>query len=1180
MRLIVRTGLLLCLTAGVGSGTARAGEWRTARKDLQRSALAAGPVNLAAPNVAWRTFLGGAPSHASTYFPIETPSAPLTRQHAIVARGGRFVALNMMTQQQLWESVVLGPGSVAGVADLDGDGTSEVVVQTQTQAHVLDGATGVVRWSSDTELVETMAMTRVRDMDGDGLSDVYIDNGVGANYGIDAASVYTFVSGQGVKLWDFPLFGPDFFTISYGSDGLLDLNGDGETEVVLPGYSTARILHGADGSLLTTLAAPQGVPEGSFQHASSFAVDLDGEGDLEVVLVQEYTISPQAGPLVAAYRVDVAAGMSEPLWVTQVNAPDVQFAATSDLLSDLDGDGISEVIFSSRAGTDAWRTQVLEGATGAVIEEVVGSRLEGAFDFDGLPGKELVLASDAGLSVFHFDAGSPMPLTQIGSTIPNRRGLNQQSREARASTWIDQKLAVLARPGQSPLLLAGELATDFHLKSANADFASVDGYSLTNGEWIKEHSYAPKLGTITGVIEAGAATRPYDQLAFGASTGLVDVLNQKMVVTNGLTWFGGQRLGAFVGGSHVRGNPLVAEDEEGPFVVLPGTAIGTVVADATFASWIIPPIPRWWDKTLTNVSVLDIDGSTRVAGVSQGKSLVSLDSMTGAGPNAVEMPLGFPWGTPVTLRTGSGTRVAIDWRDFTTQIRQTAVDFTSGQIAFEGESIPFGGYFGSSVGDLDQNGVDEWYSMTSGTLRQRDAATGQASTFASLPDIGYSMPIVTSHPQGGAGLFIQGGWGAVGLVDDAGQVSWTSPVAEAVNAMSGSVVECATGRRFVTSATLSPTLSSHDLATGAVVATRTFAAGEAFPNVATATAGGKLPGVMGHVTGVASLAGAPAAVVGSSDGHLYVVDPCTLDLRWAFDLGASLGDPVVADSDGDGEDEILIAAADGFLYGLDDFSFPAPFLELAGQPADGPLVVTAGALVDVTWDAVDGADGYEVALIGPDDKPIWSPAYVPVDVPSIQIELDGALANRPYRIVARVAGDEPGKEGFSAPVLVSDTMPPSATLAATGGAKAILEVTASDDLALDHTLLSVADAIVAETLLDGATSSSSLEWTPTSADFGTEVTLTVTVVDSAGLRTDKTIVAMVDESGTVSFPTGTEEPGGDGNDSGPLDDADDIDVMLDASCACETRAPREGAHWLGGLAAMALIAWRRRRRSN
>jgi hypothetical protein len=1146
-------------------------------------------VNLAAPNVAWRTFLGGAPSHGSTFFPIETPSAPLTRQHAIVARGGRFVALNVMTQQQLWESVVLGPGGVAGIADLDGDGTSEVVVQTQTQAHVLDGATGVVRWSSDPELVETMGMTRVRDMDGDGLPDVYIDNGVGANYGIDAASAYTFVSGLGVKLWDFPLIGPDPLTVSSGTDGLMDLNGDGETEVVLPSFSSARILRGSDGSELTNLMAPQTVPAGSFQHTSSFAVDLDGEGDLEVVLVQEYTISPQAGPLVAAYRVDVAAGTNELLWVTQVNAPNVQFAATSDLLSDLDGDGISEVVFSSRTGTEAWRTQVLAGASGALIAEMVGSRLEGTFDLDGVPGKELVLASDAGLSVFHFDAEAPTPLLQIGSTIPNRRGVNQQSRDLRASTWMDQKLAVLTRPGQTPLLLAGELSTDFHLKSANGGFASIDGYALTNGDWVKAHTYAPKLGTITGVIEAGSATRPYAQLAFGASTGLVDVLNQEMEVTNGLTWFGGQRLGAFVGGSSVRGNPLVAEDDEGPFVVLPGTAIGTVVADATFASWIIPPIPRWWDATLTNVAVLDVDGSTRVAGVSQGQSLVSLDSKTGVGPTAVEMPLGFPWGTPVTLRTGTGTRVAIDWRDFTLQIRQTAVDFSSGQVVFEGAPLPFGGYFGSSVGDLDQNGVDEWYSMTSGTLRQRDALTGQATTITSLTEIGYSLPLVTSHPQGGSALFLQGGWSAVGLVDAAGQTSWTSPVMEPINAMAGSIVECAAGRRFVTAGTLSPTLSAHDLSTGAAVATRTFAGGEAFQDVAAATAAGTRPGVMGHVTGVSSLAGAPAALVGSSDGHLYVVDPCTLDLRWALDLGASVGDPVVADSDGDGEDEILVAAADGFLYGLDDFSFPAPFVELSGQPSTGPLVVTPGVSIDVSWDAVDGADGYEVALVGPDDKPVWSPPYVPVDVPSIQLELDGALANRPYRVVARVAGDEPGKEGFSIPVLVSDTTPPSASLDATGGAKAVLAVAATDDLALDHLLLEVADAIAAEAFLDGASSSTSLDWSPGAEHWGTDVPLTVTVVDSAGLRAKKTVVAMVDESGNVSFPADSEEPGAGGagggvgtggNDVSPSPDgADDVDVLFDAGCACETRASRGGAGWLGGLAALGLVAWRRRRRA-
>jgi MYXO-CTERM domain-containing protein len=62
--------------------------------------------------------------------------------------------------------------------------------------------------------------------------------------------------------------------------------------------------------------------------------------------------------------------------------------------------------------------------------------------------------------------------------------------------------------------------------------------------------------------------------------------------------------------------------------------------------------------------------------------------------------------------------------------------------------------------------------------------------------------------------------------------------------------------------------------------------------------------------------GHPSAVVGSSDGWLYAINPCTLELDFAYDFGDAVGAAVFGDTDGDGFDEILVEVSDGYLYDL------------------------------------------------------------------------------------------------------------------------------------------------------------------------------------------------------------------------------------------------------------------------
>ena len=1174
MRRVTRTSLFLCMVGvtSLATTSSRTDEWRAPRHDQGRTGLASGPVNLAAPNIAWRTFMGGQPSHHFVNFVASMSGGPLSNEHAVVQRGGRFIALNMKTQATLWQSEVLGVGWVAGIADLDGDGVEEAVVQTEAQAHVLDGLTGATRWSSSTELVEQMGVTRVRDVDGDGLADVYIDNSLASKWGVDAASAYSFATGGGVKLWAFPVTS-DPITVSSGSDGILDLNHDGVAEIILPAHVFVRILSGADGSEVTNFSAPSGWP---FQNASSIQTDLDGAGGDELLMVQEWaSAAAVVGPSIHAYRVDVDAGTNEFLWSMDTGAYDAEFAATTDVASDLDGDDLSEIIFSYRSPSqgDVWVTKVHAGDTGALLQELPGTRFEGAADLDGLPGKELVVASDAGVSVLTFDASAVVPLAQLGATIPNRRAVTMTDEARRATTWLDQRLALLPRPGKSPLLIVGELPGDFTLSRASS-FASLEGYELVDGAWQVTASYEPLLGTIVGLLEADFSTRPYPQIAVGVSTGIVDVLNQFMEVTNGLTWVDGTRLGAFVGGSYARGNPLVASDSEGPFVVLPGTAIGTVVADARTASWIIPPLPRWWNERLSNTSILDVAGSTRVVGVANG-SIVAHHSVGGTSTPPIAMPYGFPWGTPVSLQAGSETLVGIDWRNYAGEIFQTAVDLQTGATVFTGAPILTGGFFGSSVGDLDGNGTDEWYSMTFASLWQRDASTGQVVALGSFPDMNYALPMVTTNMSGDQSLLLQAGYDGPALVSDNGTVQWQADLLEPVNGMGGVVLTCGSTKRYVTPGVLSASLSFYDVATGAIVGSRTYAGGTSYADADAALADGSKPGVLSHVNGVASLDGAPAALAGSSDGHVYVIDPCSMDVRWAADLGASAGEPVIADVDADGADEILVAAADGFLYGLDDFSFPAPFITLAGQGANPTLELGVGAGVTVSWDAIDGAASYEVALIGPDDKPVWTPTYQAAEGTSFDVDLVGALASRPYRLAVRVGGADPGREALSSPFIIKDVTPPTLTATPTGGSTSTLAFEAADDLALDVGFVSVSESggeslVVAEAFLKGPAEVANLTWKAPTSLLGKAVIVEASVRDSAGLVATRSFEASVGEDGVIAYDSDEpiDEPIDEPNDTDETTDTDDEEKVFLTPQGCACSVPERESN--GALALLAL----------
>src|SRR5690606_28673514 len=111
------------------SCVASAATWPVWRGSKERTAAVSGVFAEGPAQVAFKLPLGGdtAPVVA---FPPDMPGTMLS------AVGGRMSAFDVVTGALLWQSPMLQELTLAGSADLDGDGSVEVVAFTRNQAYV------------------------------------------------------------------------------------------------------------------------------------------------------------------------------------------------------------------------------------------------------------------------------------------------------------------------------------------------------------------------------------------------------------------------------------------------------------------------------------------------------------------------------------------------------------------------------------------------------------------------------------------------------------------------------------------------------------------------------------------------------------------------------------------------------------------------------------------------------------------------------------------------------------------------------------------------------------------------------------------------------------------------------------------------------------------------------------
>jgi hypothetical protein len=257
---------------------------------------------------------------------------------------------------------------------------------------------------------------------------------------------------------------------------------------------------------------------------------------------------------------------------------------------------------------------------------------------------------------------------------------------------------------------------------------------------------------------------------------------------------------------------------------------------------------------------------------------------------------------------------------------------------------------------------------------------------------------------------LTGGFAPIGVLDDDLSIEWVSPDAQQRPYPYGSLARCEGGRAVLVSqswqyparltmTTISPVGLGEE-------ATLWLAGGDAYATEAVLEDSGAWAGQLTSSTVHVDLDGTGIAsvLVGSSDGYLYVIDPCAGGFVRSIRFDAAVGEAVFGDTDGDGKDEILVTAGDGNLHALQHHSIDPPDLVYdidveVGGSADVDEIED-GTPLAARWDPVPGAIGYEAALLDRDGyatDPPWRAVTAPTIVFDDVLATDGSF----FRVAVR-----------------------------------------------------------------------------------------------------------------------------------------------------------------------------------
>ncbi|MFO0648506.1 MAG: MYXO-CTERM sorting domain-containing protein [Polyangiales bacterium] len=1031
-----RRHLSLLAALGVAAFAVRdaRAEWPMARHDPQRTAASTGQSALERPTIAWRTYLGGSLG-AQQVFAADVDGNGTG--DVVILSGGRLVA-KRFDDSILWETPPFDLFRIDALRDLNNDGTLDIVATGRPgRVMVFSSRTGALEWrTSAPPYGPSIGAVRFARLDGDMIDDMYIaDAACGSTDSAgDVSYAYNFARGFGAgvdngdqRLWQLER-GREYNCGQ--NDVVADLNNDGRTEVVAFGTRNMYLFEGRTGA---KVASGGEDPQGGFPTGFSIpygtnvtdVVDVDGDGNLDIVgyTNQSYAAAINSRAVfVASYdpRRPAATRLYVRWFRNVANQETDVHTFLQNSAADFDGDGRVEIATTFLEG-GVTTTYLFDGPTGEVRARLPDATVRGIYTLAMGQRPTLVVQRGTNLLGYRFttlnaDAAAPAPVfTLPNGTLPQYFRRSEWASGSAANAQLDLAIPGTDRRG---LLLVRNNAVE--LWDATDPPAMRATYALPED-----------TAVVTATPEEDVAA-PGPGVLLARSDGFLLVLDPMLRVIN----FGdaqevslpGIRTGGFYSGSSAIGPvPIAARFDRPASEIVTQNSRGILQRiDASQATITRQPERRWDWRGATNPVAIDEngDGAHDLLVATQG------DAIEGRRPDGTTSVFRVPLlsarqsfnGDVVPLRSTSGpTRYAAPIIDRTNgegtvvAVANNAIAWTSSPIVVAGSGF---GYLG--VDDADGDGRDDALISMQSPLRLLSGDTGAL--------LASGLPIYVSTPvnvRGRAGAVTVIGSGSVGAPSGAViqrsplaiNTAWALPTGTRSTRILGAVVQCPTGLMFADVDYGGAHLLIANAETGVVRNNVVLAGGRAFADDAALAATNVNAGLLGNVTATAHLWGDQRAfLVGSTDGYLYAVDPCAAGpgLLWALNLRASVGEAIFADTDGDHEDELLVEASDGFLYGIDTERFPAPMFVNdidPAMPGTDDVDETRGAGIAASWAAVPGATQYEWAVFTAGGTAIsrspTDPAnpFTTVDASTRQVLFGtGLTTNRRYFFAVRAIG--------------------------------------------------------------------------------------------------------------------------------------------------------------------------------
>lgn len=898
------------------------GDWPLWRGTPQHTGYQSQPGDISIPGVAWRQYIGGRVSNAGLHLSREPGgdilyAAPSGALNSFYADG-----------RTRWTRRYVQSSTILGVFDLEGDGhLSLIVAQTpfsRSSIDVFDAATGELVWSSPMH-DGSIGSVKVADLDGDHVQEI-----------VWAPANATFISAYRVRR-----FGPkglvwsttiaDYISDPYTPSSLAigDITGDGIPDVVTAGGRgriALMVFDGHSGALLgrTDATLPTGrTPESGGFRQQLVLADIDGDGVRDLVMIGAW---PQNSSFMFQGVITDTWAKWESPRVLDSYPYGMTFVDGS--VADFDHDGRADIVVSHfDEGRHTHTLMMLDARTLAVKAEIDGYLLAAIVDAD-TPSPTFLGFTNATVEVppgvrdlgaVRFDRGifQPLPWTRPRVTLPRSGRLLDPRPDI--DTPGDRAVTVDGNGDGTRELVLENLVVNSDDPNASGE-RTLQEVELSTGNVLRSF-LAPFVAATTGVAQVGS----------GADTRFVDAFNTGDVLVAGASFEPAHLLvgGYFVaspGDGHATELPVVAD--------LTGDGINEVyvpksngelaridVRDGVATSTLIMR-----GKGTPRLVAIPSEGSLVIGGSNASYQLRKIDSnglrlwtvprpadvtqqvdvnighfgpsgalgiVTGGGGSTYPMPVySFDLATGSRLwRQNEGTywdgtfAVADFDHDGIDDIVETdnvekgrVLSGLDGGTIVEPSGIPLFqnlnrvDYNGSPIvfdanGDGDPEVLiaedDAHMMMLRVSVARRQSSILWSREQAVLDDERWSMPAVAPMPNSAPMIGVGTLRGVlVGVDSSGGGVRWETPLTDpdwhfgtnAISSVIAADIDGANGMEFI---------------------------------------------------------------AGTESGRLFAVRAATGEIVWSFDLGEALGDPVVADVDGDGVADILVPCADGYLYAID-----------------------------------------------------------------------------------------------------------------------------------------------------------------------------------------------------------------------------------------------------------------------